>query len=237
MNTKQLRAALSEQFPAEDAAALAFACRNLLPFVQTPPRGLWSRSGEVVGTTAQAWLGREDDGAGTIDDVMLRYLAAFGPASVRDAATWSRYTGLREVFDRLAPKLRRFVDDDGVEYFDLPDAPRPANDIDAPVRLLPQYDNALLAYADRRRLIDRDLSDIWMGQTGFVGSVLVDGMLRGMWRFDRPFREVVAGKPTTLTVTVADVPRRRAAQVATEGRRLAAFVSAKGVEDVRVVHT
>jgi hypothetical protein len=233
-NTKQLRAALAEELPDGDAAALAFACRNLLPFVQVPPRGLWSRGGEVVGTTAQAWLGREDDGTGTVDDVMLRYLAAFGPSTLRDAATWSRYTALREVFDRLAPQLRTFVDDDGVEYFDLPDAPRPAGDVAAPVRFLPQYDNALLAHADRTRFVTRDLSDIWMGQTGFVGSVLVDGMLRGMWRFDRSFRDVIAGKPSVLTVTIADLRKREVAAVSAEGERLAAFVNAV-VDDLRVV--
>lgn len=234
MNTRQLRLALTGAFPADDPAALAFACRNLLPFVQVPPRGLWSRGGEVVGTTAQAWLGREDDGQGTVDDVMLRYVAAFGPATVRDAATWSRYTALREVFDRLAPRLRTFVDDDGVEYFDLADAPRPDGDVDAPVRFLPQYDNALLAHADRRRFVTRDLSEIWMGQTGFVGSVLVDGMLRGMWRFDRPFREVVAGKPSVVTVTIADLTKRESGAIAIEAERLSAFVNAV-VDDVRVV--
>ena len=234
VNTKQLRAALADAFPADDPAALAFACRNLLPFVQVPPRGLWSRGGAVVGTTAPAWLGREDDGRGTVDDVMLRYVAAFGPATVRDAATWSRYTGLREVFDRLAPQLRTFVDDDGVEYHDLPDAPRPGGDIDAPVRFLPQYDNALLSHADRGRFVTRDLSGIWMGQTGFVGSVLVDGVLRGMWRFDRPFRDVVAGTPTSLTVTIANLDERESGAIAAEGERLAEFVNAV-VDDVRVV--
>jgi hypothetical protein len=233
-STKQLRLALAEAFPAEDHAALAFACRNLLAFVQVPPRGLWSRGGEVVGTTAQAWLGRADDGAGTVDDVVLRYVAAFGPASVRDAATWSRYTGVREVFDRLEPMLRRFVDDDGAVLYDLPDAPRPRADVEAPVRFLPQYDNLLLSHADRSRFVTRDLNDIWMGQTGFRGSVLVDGMLRGMWRFDRPFREVVAGKPAVLTVTVADLADAERAPVATEAERLAAFGHAR-VDDVRVV--
>ena len=235
MNTTQLRDALAERLPQYDAAALAFACRNLLPFVQVPPRGMWSRSGAVVGTTADAWLGRTDDRSGTVDDVMLRFLGAFGPATVRDAATWSRYTGLREVFDRLAPRLRQLVDDDGAEYYDLPDAPRPEADVDAPVRLLPQYDNALLAYADRRRLVEDDMSDIWMGQSGFLGSVLVDGILRGMWRFDRPFREVVAGKPAVLTVTTTPLRRRAAAAVLEEAANLAAFACPNGVEDVRVV--
>jgi hypothetical protein len=102
------------------------------------------------------------------------------------------------------------------------------------VRFLPQYDNLLLSHADRSRFVTRDLNDIWMGQTGFLGSVLVDGMLRGMWRFDRPFRDVVAGKPAVLTISVADLSRRERSLVAAEGAELAAFVHAT-VDDLRVV--
>ena len=102
------------------------------------------------------------------------------------------------------------------------------------MRFLPQYDNALLSHADRSRFVTRDLSEIWMGQTGFVGSVLADGVLRGMWRFDRPFREVVAGKPSVLTVTIADLTKRESGAIAAEAKRLAEFVHAR-VDDVRVV--
>ena len=102
-STRQLRDELAARFPDHDAAALAFACRNLLPLIQVPPRGLWSRSGQVVGTTPRAWLGRDVDPTPSVDDVIVRYVAAFGPATVQDAATWSRYTGLREVFERLRP--------------------------------------------------------------------------------------------------------------------------------------
>ena len=184
---------------------MAFACRNLLPLIQVPPRGLWARSGEVVGTTAEAWLGRPISDAPSIDGVMLRYLAAFGPATVQDAATWSRYTGLREVFERLRPQLRTFRDESGREYFDVADAPVVDADMPAPVRFLPQYDNLLLSHADRTRFSGgADFSHIWLGTTGFLGTVLVDGMVVGMWRFGRPTREVQLGtKPATLTITTA----------------------------------
>lgn len=205
--------------------------------IDLPPRGLWSTGGEVVATTAQAWLGRTDDGTGSVDDVVLRYLGAFGPASVADAATWSRYTGLAEVFGRLGRRVRRFVDADGGELFDLPDAPRPDADVPAPVRFLPQYDNVLLSHADRRRVADRDFSEIWMGQVGFVGSLLVDGMLRGMWRFDRPFRDVTSGRPAVLTVTTSPrLARPERDDVLAEAEAFTRFVAPHGtVEDIRLV--
>jgi hypothetical protein len=236
-STVQLRAALAERFPDHDAAAMAFACRNLLPFIQVPPRGLWGRPGQVVGTTAEAWLGRPISDAPSVDGVMLRYLAAFGPATVQDAATWSRYTGLRDVFDRIRPRLRTFRDESGREYFDTPDAPVVDADTPAPVRFLPQYDNLLLSHADRSRFsTGADFSHIWLGTSGFLGTVLVDGAVAGMWRFDQPTRVVQTGsKPSTLTITTAaPLATTDTDAVEAEAARFTAFVSPTGSVDVRL---
>ena len=233
--TRQLRDALADRFPQHNAAALAFACRNLLPFIQVPPRGLWSTPGQVVGTTAAAWLGRPLEPEPSVDDIIMRYVAAFGPATVRDAATWSRYTGLREVFDRLRPRLRTFRDEDGREYFDLPDAVRPDADTPAPVRILPQYDNVLLSHADRSRFTaGGDYSQIWMETTGFLGNVLVDGMLVGMWRFDQATRVVQSGTtPATLTFTTRPLATQAITEVGAEAERFLRFVSPNGSHDIR----
>jgi hypothetical protein len=178
---------MAERFPDLDAAALAYACRNHLAFVQVPPRGVWGRSAQATSTTAEAWLGRPLVTDPSIDDVVLRYLGAFGPATVADVATWSRLTGLREVLERLRPGLRTFRDERGRELFDLPDAPRPDPDAPAPPRFLPEYDNLLLSHADRSRVIPaelrgRDLTGIGIGK--IQGSVLSDGTLCGVWRID-----------------------------------------------------
>jgi hypothetical protein len=122
--------------------------------VHVTPRGIWQRSGPIALTTVEAWLGRSLDPVPDSDRTVLRYLAAYGPSSVADAQAWSRLTGLREAFDRLRPQLVVVQDEGGRELFDLPDAPRPDPETPAPPRFLPEYDNVLLAHADRARFVD-----------------------------------------------------------------------------------
>lgn len=182
----EIRSALATRFPDNDPAALAYAGRCLLPLVQVPPRGLWDTSGQVRVTTAESWLARPLDDASSADDLVLRYLSAFGPATVADVAYWSRLTGLGAVVDRLRPRLQTFRDERGRELFDVPEAPRPDADVAAPPRLLPEYDNLVLSHADRTRLIGPDMRRGFAEPPGrIMGSVLSDGWVRGVWRIDR----------------------------------------------------
>jgi hypothetical protein len=131
--TAQLRTHLGERWPADDAGSLAHAVHNLVPVVQVPPRGVWGQKGLATWAATETWLGRPLDPAPAIDQVVLRYLAAFGPAGVMDVQTWSGLTRLREVTERLRPGLRTFRSEAGKELFDLPDAPRPRHPRSGPV--------------------------------------------------------------------------------------------------------
>ncbi|MFF5980516.1 winged helix DNA-binding domain-containing protein [Streptomyces olindensis] len=179
---KQLREALLLEWPDADPQAPSVAARCRLPLVQVTPRGLWGRSGQVCLTTAEHWLGRPAEPAPAPDAVVLRYLAAFGPASVRDMQTWAGLTRLRDAFERLRPRLVPFRDDSGTELFDLPDAPRPDPDTPAPPRFLPEFDNLLLSHADRTRVVPPEYRGrSWQGNIAYC-TLLVDGFLAGLWR-------------------------------------------------------
>lgn len=181
---KELREALLVEWPDADPQSLGIAARCLLPLVQVTPRGLWGRSGQVALTTAEHWLGRPAQDPPAPEETVRRYLAAFGPASVRDMQTWAGVTRLGPVFERLRPELVTFRDEGGTELFDLPDAPRPDPDTPAPARLLPEFDNLLLSHADRTRAIPADLKGrSWKGNQAF-STFLVDGFLAGVWRLD-----------------------------------------------------
>ncbi|MGP3632588.1 winged helix DNA-binding domain-containing protein [Streptomyces sp. 24-1644] len=181
---KELRETLLGHWPDADPQALAVAARCRLPLVQVTPRGLWGRSGQVALTTAEHWLGRPSEPVPAPDETVLRYLAAFGPASVKDMQVWAGLTRLREAFERLRPRLLTFRDENGAELFDLPDAPRPDPDTPAPPRFLPEFDNVLLGHADRSRVIP----PAYKGRNGkgnqTYGSLLVDGFLAAVWRLD-----------------------------------------------------
>jgi hypothetical protein len=164
--------------------------------VQVPPRALWQRSGQVRLTTATAWLGRRRGKPLTIDKLMLRYLAAFGPATVADAQIWSGLNRLSEVFDRLAPRLDRLKSERGQTLYDLPDAPRPDPETSAPVRLVAPFDNIVLSHADRTRVIsDEHRKRLFYGKNGvFPGTVLVDGFVAGTWEL------IGTGEATSMRV-------------------------------------
>lgn len=213
---------LQRQWPSRDAISLAYAITHLVPTVQVPPRGIWGSTGQAAYTTADAWLGGLSAPSLPPDELVLRYLAAFGPATVRDVQAWSGLTRLREVTERLRPRLRAFRDAGGGELLDLPDAPRPDPDTPAPPRFLPEYDNILLSHADRSRIISgRRSVPLPPGLGGATGTVLIDGFWRATWKIRRP-----RGGPVTLRVEAfTHLSSEQMAAVTAEGTGLLAFVA------------
>jgi hypothetical protein len=226
----ELARALGERRPGVDGLSLAYAVTYLVPLVQVPPRGIWGSRGQATWASAEAWLGR---GLATpdVEGLLLRYLGAFGPATVADMGTWSGLSGLREIVEALRPRLRVFNDHRGRELLDLPDAPRPDPATPAPVRFLPEYDNVLLSHADRSRVLDPGrLPPLAPGNGGRLGTVLLDGRFAATWRIAR------SGHGAVLTVEPFEALARKGRDaLEEEGRRLLAFVARDAAHDVRIV--
>jgi hypothetical protein len=183
---KELGDLLQERWPDRDPTTLARAIRHLLPLVQVPPRGVWRKSGPAAHTTAEAWLGSPLDPAPSLEQTVLRYLGAFGPATVKDVQTWSGLTRLREVIEQIRPRLLTFRDESGKELFDVPEASRPDPDTQAPPRFLPEFDNLILSHADRSRVITDEYRKVISSKNGMVpATFLVDGFVRGTWKTER----------------------------------------------------
>jgi hypothetical protein len=230
----ELAELLSPRWPDADPKALAHAVTYHTPLVQVPPRGLWGRSGQATWAPAEDWLGAELERDATPDALVLRYLAAFGPATVADARTWSGFTGLREVFERLRPRLRTLRDENGRALFDVPDGPLPDPDTPAPPRFLPEYDNVALSHEDRSRI----LSGLGPGRTlptgRWTGTLLVDGFYRANWKI------VTGDGAATLTIdrfaTRPGDPPDMIEEIEAEGARLLEFVApAEPERDVQFV--
>ncbi|MBV9816794.1 MAG: AlkZ family DNA glycosylase [Solirubrobacterales bacterium] len=216
-SARELGDALAPRWPQADPLSLANAVRMLSPLVQVPPRGLWGRGGQARWITARAWLGRELDPAPSAADMVLRYLGAFGPASVRDIQAWSGLTGMRAVCDELADRLRVFADEAGNELLDVLDGPLPDPDTPAPVRLLAPFDNAILAHHDRARIIAPQ-HRMALSRDRLMRTFLVDGFVAGTWRMER----------TGVAVTqFGALSGRELGAVEREAARLMAFLATR----------
>jgi hypothetical protein len=152
----------------------------------------------------------------------MRYLAAFGPATVQDMQAWSGMTRVGHVFERLRPRLLTFRDERGRELFDVPKAPRPDPDTPAPPRFLPDYDNILLAHADRTRILGPGQHLGMFSSNGVMrGSLLLDGFVRAIWI------PISSDGSRDLLITPFDEPigKQDRGPVVDEGLRLLAFLA------------
>jgi Winged helix DNA-binding domain len=216
----QLARELAATWPEAEPMSLAYAATYLLPLVQVPPRGIWGKNAQATWTTAESWLAASSplagdlvaaaDADGPVDRLVLRYLAAFGPATVADVQMWSGLTRLREVTERL--ELRTYRGPDGAELLDLPEAEPPAEDTPAPPRFLPEFDNLLLSHADRGRVIPHSHPvPLWPGNGATQGTLLIDGVWDAIWKITpealaiTPFRRLTGGEESAITSEAANL--------------------------------
>ncbi|MEE1940043.1 winged helix DNA-binding domain-containing protein [Streptomyces sp. TRM 70361] len=203
----------------------------LVPMAQLPPRGLWRTRAGVRNLPLAAWLGRDidplppDDGTDPVGQHLVRrYLAAHGPAATADLRAWCGLAGLPAAVKAVRGELIAFRDERGRELLDLPDAPRPHPDIPAPVRFLPAFDNAILGYHDRGRIID----DAHLGlSVAGQRAVLVDGRVAATWTARDGRLDITPLRPLTA-------PEQEA--VHAEARELAAFLD-EGIDHIRITGT
>lgn len=229
----EVRDLLSPLAPDRDPEALAYVVRSHLPLVQVFPGGVWGSGGSPAYAAGDSWLGEElpSDAEAGFRTLVLRYLAAFGPASVQDVQAWSGLSKLKEPLEALRGELRTFRDEAGVELLDLPDAPLPSADVPAPVAFIPEYDNLILSHADRTRLVaDEYRSKIYLSAARVRATFLVDGFVRGTWKVERAKGK--AGTAALIVEPFVPLERQTRADLEAEGNRLIRFIEdeAKTVE-------
>ncbi|CAL9352043.1 winged helix DNA-binding domain-containing protein [Streptomyces sp. enrichment culture] len=225
---RELVHALEHRWPGRPHRVLGeLLVAALIPMAQLPPRGLWQHRAGVRNLPLATWLGRDIDPLPTGDGdpvgqrLLRRYLAAYGPAAGADLRAWCGLAGLPAAVKACRDELVVFRDERGRELLDLPDAPRPDPDTPAPVRFLPAFDNAILGYHDRSRIIDA--AHLGLSVAGHR-TVLVDGRVTATWTVRDRRLSISSLRPLSA-------PEREA--VRAEAHVLATFLD-EGIEDIRL---
>ncbi|GAA4385869.1 winged helix DNA-binding domain-containing protein [Actinomadura verrucosospora] len=216
----QLARALAERWPDRDLQALGWSAQALVSVVHPPPSGTWNTGGATPFALAEEWIGRPLSPESP-ERLIRRYLAAFGPASVKDFQMWSGLRRMDAAFEELRPSLRTYRDESGAELFDLPGMPLPDADAPAPVRFLPAFDNLILAYSDRSRMMtDEQRKAVCVGAVT-KPTVLVDGRVHGTWTLKHDRKAARAELTVDLLAPLPDEE-----PVREEAARLLAFAAA-----------
>src|SRR5688572_11264475 len=219
MTAGALNKKLKEKFPSAEPIALSALLQLTETLVQIPPTRIWGTGSAPILTRVENWLPPPHERPLSREDLVRRYLRAFGPASVQDMAIWCRLTRLGAEFEKIKDELAVFEDENGRTLYDFPDAPRPDADTPAPVRFLPLYDNVYLGYDDRRRMLNEETVHLMNMFQSFKPAVLVDGTINAGW--------TVGSKKGATTLEIElyrKLTRRELAEVEAEGQRLLKFI-------------
>ncbi|GJM79664.1 hypothetical protein HMSSN139_21600 [Paenibacillus sp. HMSSN-139] len=219
LTLNELGKRLGGQWPGLDPEAATAVVRNKVPLVQIPPRGIWGESGQAVHTSAEVWLGQPLSASPNLEGLIRSYLAAFGPATIKDIQVWSGLTRIHEKLQSLRPDLLTFQNERGEELFDLPDAPRPDADSTAAPRFLSEFDNMLLSYADRSRIMSENYRKRVFTSNGIIrATILIDGFVAGTWKLTSG-----RGGATLYIEPFRALSKRESEALSEEGARLLRF--------------
>ena len=221
---------VAQLMPNQDVGAMRYSVRTRIPLIQVPIAGGWSYSNRPEFTLAESWIGRPISTKDNLKVLVLRYLAAFGPASVTDMQTWSALPRLKDIFEALRPNLQAYRHERR-EMFDIPDLVLPDGETPAPARFLPEFDNLLLSHSNRTRMIAQEhRSKVFLPGLRVAATILVDGFVRGVWKIEK--------KRDTATLVIQPfdkLTKQDRAALVDEGERLIRFVEEKAKSlEVRV---
>ncbi len=217
-----ISAHFADLMPDEDIGAIRYAIRTHLPLIQVPVAKGWCYPGNPEFTLAETWLGQTPAETDQFDELILRYLAAFGPASITDMQKWSGMVKLKDRIEALRPQLTAYRDEGKRELFDLPDLPVLDGDTPAPIRFLPEYDNLLLAHDKRTRVVaDVHRKGVYLPGLRVAATFLVDGFVRGAWKIEK-----AKGTVTLVLDPFEPLAKSDLQALTDEGERLVRFVEA-----------
>ena len=216
---EEARAHLASVFPGGDQRAMGYAARMSVPLVQVPGDDRWGFPPQACFVSAEAWLGKPVAPCASPDGLLLRYLEAYGPATLRDAQAWLGLGGLEPALARLGRKVVTLPGPDGKPLYDVPGAPRPDGDTPAPVRFLPEWDSVVVTRADARVVARAHRPRVFLPGLRVAATVLVDGVAGATWKV-----AATARKATLQVDSFTRWPASVRREVEEEGSALLRFV-------------
>lgn len=220
MTAGALNKALKEKFASAEPIALSSLLQLHETLIQIPPTRIWGTGSAPILSRIPNWLDEVPAPVLTREELVRRYLRAFGPASVNDMAIWCRLTRLGDAFNAIRDELTEFEDENGRVLYDYPDAPRPDEDVPAPIRFLPLYDNVYLGYDKRQRMLNEETAHVVSMFEQFKPAVLIDGTISAGWSIS------VKKDAAELEVELyRKMTRRQRSELEAEGKRFAKFMA------------
>lgn len=188
----------------EEVRPIAWGVRVWLPLVQAASETPYGHEPGGAFTLVKTWLGREENPKADPQGLVRRHLAAHGPSLPADVSAWSGLKGAAALLESMDQELVTFRDEKNRVLYDLKDAPRPSGETPAPVRLLADFDAAVLNRADRTGIVRPQHVKLVASKNLIVSpTVLVDGVVVGTWRVE------VRRKTATVSVRLFEAVSAR----------------------------